>query len=242
MKAISAFLIINVIAFLILPFVLEHPDLESYRPEGFEEGREKDGSWSVFKTIIWVTGVLLILKIVGIDLRKIIDFSVFSTAYLFGSLFGVGLPLALVLLSYRKSRLRILYNLSSMGTIIGFSLLFAPFLTPSATLLLFSLLSLYDVICVLYIPIIQFLWLRFEKLSKRYTRGVAILTNEGLIGAGDFAVPTLFALSFGSRGIFTLPFLFTGFLLTQRFARRFRTFPGLPIQAFFGALSYFILT
>jgi len=247
MKAIHVFLVVNLISFLLLPFVLSTPDLGTDRPAGFESGNEEEGSVNIFKTILWMTAILMFLKIFGIKLKHIIDFSVFSAGYLFGSLFGLGLPLALVLLSYRKTELIILYNLSSIATIVSFSLVLAPFVTPEAALLLFSLLSLYDVLCVLYLPIIQFLWLEVrakrytKKKFERYTTGVATFTDDGLIGAGDFALPTLFALSFGSRGLLALPFLLLGFWITHRFARKFQTFPGLPIQAFFGALAYYVI-
>ncbi|MBR9681560.1 MAG: hypothetical protein GOV00_02040 [Candidatus Altiarchaeota archaeon] len=246
MKAVYVFLAINLICFALLPTVVGNPDIENYRPETFEVGSEEEGSISIFKTVLWITVMLFVLKLVGIKIRHLIDFSAFSAGYLFGSLFGMGFPLGLVLLSYRKSDFIMLYNLSSIATIIAFSLIFAPFVTPDAALLLFALLGLYDVIGVLYLPVIQFLWLRFDKRfdakTRKYTTGVAILTDDGLVGAGDFALPTIFALSFGSRGLLALPLLLLGFWLTHLFARKFRTFPGLPLQVFFGSLAYFILT
>lgn len=248
MKAWTVFLVINLLCFGVMPFVRANPNLESYRPGYFEAGQESQGSISLFKIVLIFTFALIAFKLIGFKLEYLIDVSVFSVGYLFGSLFGVGVPLALVLLSYRKSEYILLYNLSSAITIVGFSSLIAPFITPDAALLLFALLSLYDVLGVLYLPVIQFLWLKIERIGeeftkkhKKLTRGVAIITDDGLIGAGDFALPAMFALSFGNGGLLTLPFLLLGFWLTHRFARRFHTFPGLPLQAFFGSLAYFIL-
>ena len=248
MKAWAAFLAVSLLCFGVMPFVRAHPNLEDYRPDYFEAGQESKGSVDLFKIILIFTFASVILKLIGFKLEYLIDVSVFSVGYFFGSLFGVGVPLALVLLSYRKSENILLYNLSSILTIVSFSSLIAPFVTPDAAMLLLALLSLYDVLGVLYLPVIQFLWLKIENSSREFTkrhkklaRGVAILTDDGAIGEGDFALPVLFALSFGNRGFFALPLLFLGFWLTHRFAKVFRTFPGLPLQAFFGSLAYFIL-
>ncbi|HDR53830.1 MAG TPA: hypothetical protein ENN60_04165 [archaeon] len=248
MKAWGVFLLLAGLAFAGLALVQGVDDLESYRPPQLERGMEVAGSISLFKTILWMTLGLVVLKLVGFRLEHIIDLSVFATGFVFGSLFGGGVALGLVLLAYRKTGVMWLYNLSSGMTIVCFSLVLAPFITPDAAMMLFALLALYDVVGVLFLPYIKFLWLevrtrnRKDEKVKKLMKGVAVFTDEGLVGAGDFALPLLFALSFGYRGMLALPLLLIGFGFTQRFARRFGVFPGLPLQALTGFIFYILAT
>ena len=184
---------------------------------------------------------LLILKILKIRLSVLIDLSVFFSGYVFGSIFGMGIFLGLILLTLRKFKEVWAFNISSAGTIISFSLLLAKFVTPNSMMLLLALLSVYDVVGVLYLPYIKFLWLETKRrIPKKWFEAVAIITGKGMVGAGDFALPLLFSLSFGLFGLLSVPFLSLGFFLNQRLAKRFGAFPGIPLQAFFAYLFYII--
>ncbi|MBR9680168.1 MAG: hypothetical protein GOU99_03920 [Candidatus Altiarchaeota archaeon] len=235
-KATIVFLLIHLMGLIALPAIQGIPNLEEYRPSGFELGQEEQASITLFSYMLYMTLGLVLLKLVGFKLSWVIDFSVLMMGVVFGSLIRKEIELGLVLLAYRKSGSVLLYNISSILTILFFGLLFSPFMTPDSVMLLFALLSLYDVIGVLYAPYIKFLWLEVKK--KIRTDGVAILFENGMIGAGDFIIPLLFVLSYGVRGWLAVPFVLFGFVITEKLAKRFNGFPGIPIQAFCAYLFY----
>lgn len=238
MKPVEAFLLLNVLAFALLPMVESRPNIEDYRPPELEEGREIAGSTEIFRSLLLLTLGLVILKLLKISLMWIIDLAVFFSGYLLGSLFGIGLWLGLLLLSLRKTKDILFFNVSSAGTILCFSLLIAPFITPGAAMLLMALLSLYDVVGVLYLPYIKFLWLQVKR-DKRL-ESIALLFKKGMVGAGDFALPLVFSLSFGNLGFLSVPLLALGFSLNGLLARRLGAFPGIPFQALF-AYGFYVL-
>ncbi len=248
MKPTETFLLISLIAFILLPFINAVPNLEEYRPQELVEGKEFEGGLNIFKSVVLLTISLVILKKLKIKLSWFIDASSFFSGYLLGSMFGIGLPLGLLILSLRKSKNFTLFNLSSAATIICFSLLFAPFITPEVGMLLLALLSFYDVIGVLYFPYIKFLWLETtkkpkvekQKLRKYNFESMAILFKNGMVGAGDYALPLMFSLSFGFKGLLSIPLLALGFSFNQKLARIFGAFPGIPFQALF-AYAFYIL-
>lgn len=239
MKPVEAFLLLNVLAFALLPLVESRPNIEDFRPPELEEGREVTGSTEIFRSLLYLTLGLVVLKFLKISLSWIIDLAVFFSGYLFGSLFGIGFWLGLLLLSLRKIKDPLLFNISSAGTILCFTLLIAPFVTPKAAMTLMALLSLYDVVGVLYLPYIKFLWLQVKK-DKRL-ESIAILFKKGMVGAGDFALPILFSLSFGFLGFLSVPLLALGFSLNNLLARKLGAFPGIPFQAIFAYAFYILL-
>ena len=260
MRPTETFILISLVAFALLPWISAVPNLEEYRPEELVEGEEFMGGINIFKSVISLTVVLIILKKLKIKLSFFIDASTFFSGYILGSMFGIGLPLGLLLLSLRKSKNLLLFNLSSSGTIICFALLFSAFITPEAGMLLLALLSFYDVIGVLYFPYIKFLWLETTKTTQKKSKiikkkseeptkqkerkynfeSMAILFKNGMVGAGDYALPLMFSLSFGFKGLLSLPLLALGFSFNQKLARVFGAFPGIPFQALF-AYGFYIL-
>ncbi|MBR9689551.1 MAG: hypothetical protein GOV01_01480 [Candidatus Altiarchaeota archaeon] len=236
MRPTQVFILLNVLAFALFPFVKAVPNLEEFRPMEFVEGQEVQGGLQVFKSLLLLTGTLVILKLVKFKLVWLIDTSVFFSGYFFGSFFGIGFLLGIFLLALRKTEVFELFNISSGATILCFSLLIAPFITPTAAMLLVALLSLYDVIGVLYLPYIKFLWLEVKRDIR--LDSIAILFDNGMVGAGDFALPILFSLSFGFVGILSIPLLALGFWLNQGLAKRFGAFPGIPFQALFAYLFF----
>lgn len=234
MRPIQAFILINVVAFLLLPLVQKVPNLEDYRPDEFRQGKEVAGSLSIVQSLLVLTVGLVLIKLLKFKLSWFIDLSVFLSGMLFGSFFGVGVYLGILLLSLRKTKIIELFNLSSSVTIVCFALLIAPFVTPQAAMVLLALLSLYDVIGVLFLPYIKFLWLEVNKMAN--LDSIALIFNNGMVGAGDFALPLVFSLSFGIPGLLSVPLLALGFWLNQRLARRFGAFPGIPFQALFAYL------
>ncbi len=241
MRPVTAFLLINLVAFALYPFVAASPRIEEYRPREFQPGQEAAGSVAVFKYLLWMTAALVALKLIRFRLVWLIDLSVFLTGYIFGSLFRAGLPLGLLLLYLRKRKEVRWFNLSSAGTIVAFALLLAKFVTPKAAMLLLALLSIYDVVGVLWLPYIKFLWLETGKIDPKWFEAVALVFDEGMVGAGDFTLPLLFSLSFGLAGLASVPLLAAGFWLNQLLARRLGAFPGIPFQAFFAYLFYIAL-
>jgi hypothetical protein len=237
-KPLEAFLAINFLAFLLLPVVMERPNLEEFRPAALEQGQEVAGSQEIFRSLLIVTVGLVVLKVLKVKLAWIIDLAVFSSGFIFGSLFGLGPWLGLLLLALRKMQSIAAFNVSSAATIICFSLLLAPFVTPGAAMTLMALLSIYDVVGVLYLPYIKFLWLRVSR--DRRMESIAILFKKGMVGAGDFALPLLFSLSFGPLGLLSVPLLALGFSLNNVLARRLGAFPGIPFQALFAYLFYVV--
>ncbi|MBR9680380.1 MAG: hypothetical protein GOU98_00985 [Candidatus Altiarchaeota archaeon] len=240
MRPVEVFLLINLVAFLILPIVLAVPNLEEYRPEEFELGQEVEGSFDIFWSLLILTAVLIGVKFLRIKLSWIIDLAVFFSGFMFGSIFKIGLFLGLLLLALRKTRIIELFNISSFVTIICFAMLIAPFITPSAAMMLLALLSLYDVIGVLYLPYIKFLWLEINREIN--LDAIAIIFKNGMVGAGDFALPLVFSLSFGMVGLFSVPLIALGFWLNQRLAKRFGAFPGVPFQALFAYVFFIALS
>ncbi len=176
MKSYHWLLLLYVVSFLLLPYVKVSEKVENYRPQELVAGNEERGVINLFETLIKLTVLLILLKFIGFRLSWIIDVAVFMSGYMMGDLFGVGLPLGLLLLSLRKSNRVDLFNISSALTIAFFSVILSRFLSPKATMLLLTLLSLYDVVGVLYLPYIKFLWLQFSKSS--FT-GVAIISEDG---------------------------------------------------------------
>ena len=237
-KPVYTFLLLNLIAFALLPIVTSLPNLEEYRPPELAEGREVEGGLHMFQSLIVLTGVLVVLKLIKFKLSWIIDLAAFVSGYLFGSLFGIGLALGLLVLALRKTRIIELFNASSAMTIICFSLLIAPFMTPESIMLLMALLSLYDVLGVLYLPYIKFLWLQVTQDKRLDT--LAIVFKNGMVGAGDYVLPIIFSLSFGPAGLLSVPFLALGFFLNQGLAKKHGAFPGIPFQALF-AYGFYIL-
>ena len=237
-KPVEAFLLLNVLAFLLLPIIMERPNLEELRPAEFEVGREVTGSQEIFRSLLIITVGLIVLKVLKVKLYWIIDLAVFSSGFIFGSLFDIGIWLGLLLLALRKMNNVTAFNISSGATIICFSLLLAPFVTPAAAMVLVALLSLYDVVGVLYLPYIKFLWLQVKK-DKRM-ESIALLFKKGMVGAGDFALPMLFSLSFGPLGLLSVPLLALGFSLNNVLARRLGAFPGIPFQALFAYAFYVV--
>jgi len=227
------------LAFLVFPFVKSSKEIEKYRPEELVAGREEKGVVKIFDTLIKLTLLLVVLKFLGFRLSWLIDFAVFLTGYIFGSIFDLGIPFSLLLLGLRKSKNIFLYNVSSALTITFFSLIIGNFVPPKAAILFMALLSLYDVIGVFYIPYIKFLWLQFSRVNFD---GVAIISDDGFVGAGDFALPLIFSLSFGTFGLLSLPLFVFSFFLTSSLSKRFGAFPGLPLQTFFAYLFYFPLS
>ena len=227
-----------VLAFALLPLT-EREALEKYRPEELKVGEEEKGVVSLFRSLLAITVLLVALKLLGFRLSWIIDAAVFSTGFIFGDAFGVGVPLGLLLLSLRKSGKLELYNTSSALTIVLFSVVLSRFIPSGAALLFMSLLGLYDVVGVLYLPYIKFLWLQFSKV--RFD-GVALVCSDGFVGAGDFALPLLFALSFGLPGFLSLPLFALAFRLNSLLSRRFGAFPGLPLQTFFALAFHLALS
>lgn len=238
MKPVHVFLLLNLAAFILLPFVTSVPNIEEFRPAELAEGREVEGGFRMFQSLIILTLVLVVLKVAKFRLSWIIDAASFFSGYLFGSLFGVGLPLGLLALSLRKTRIPELFNLSSAIVIGCFSLVIAPFMTPESSMLLLALLSVYDVLGVLYLPYIKFLWLQVSRDKRMDT--LAIIFKKGMVGAGDFALPMIFSLSFGPAGLLSVPLLALGFTLNQGLARKLGAFPGIPFQALF-AYGFYIL-
>jgi len=222
------------VAFLLFPLVQKVPNLEDYRPDEFQQGKEVAGSLSIVQSLLILTASLVLIKLLKFKLSWFIDLSVFFSGMLFGSLFGVGAYLGIFLLALRKTRIIELFNLSSSATIICFALLIAPFVTPQAAMVLLALLSLYDVIGVLFLPYIKFLWLEVNKTTN--LDSIALIFDKGMVGAGDFALPLVFSLSFGIPGLLSVPLLALGFWLNQRLARFFGAFPGIPFQALFAYL------
>ncbi len=233
-KSFQWLALIFLIAFALLPFATGER-VEKYRPAELQRGVEEQGILRIFDLLVAMTAVLVVLRLMGFRLRWLIDLAVFMSGYILGDVFGVGIQAGLLLVGLRKSGRVEAYNLSSALTIVSFSVIFGKFITPGAAMMLMALLSLYDVVGVLYFPYIKFIWLQF---SKRVFDGVAILCDDGFIGAGDFALPLLFALSFGFVGILSLPLFALAFFLTSRLSRRFGVFPGLPLQAFFAYAFY----
>jgi len=238
-KPLEAFLLLNFVAFALSPLVLSRPNLEELRPPELAKGEEVEGSTRIFGSLILLTIGLILLKLLKIKLSWIIDFASFFSGYVFGSLFGVGLWLGLLLLSLRKMKETWAFNLSSAGTVLCFSLVIAPFITPKAAMTLLALLSLYDVVGILYLPYIKFLWLMVSQ--DRRMESIALLFGDGMVGAGDFALPLLFSLSFGPVGLLSVPLLAAGFSLNQRLARLVGAFPGIPFQALFAYAFYVTL-
>jgi len=234
-KSAQWLLLMYLLAFSLFPAVRNSPVVEKYRPEELKPGKEETGIITLFTTLLKLTLALVILKLVGFKLRWIIDVAVFVTGYIFGDIFGVGFPMGLFLLALRKSENVDLYNISSALTIVFFSLIISRFVPTSAAILFIALLSLYDVIGVLYLPYIKFLWLKFSRINFD---GVAIVSSDGFVGAGDYALPLLFSLSFGFFGLLSLPLFLLAFYLTSLLSRRFGAFPGLPLQAFFAYAFY----
>lgn len=228
----AALLLMGAVAFALLPLVQQQPDLENYRPVELPEGQEVEGGIRIFQTLLVMTVALVALKFLRFRLSWFVDVSTLASGSLLGSLFGVGLPLGLLLLALRKTRNPTLFNLSSGGTIICFSLLIAPFMTPEAVMTLMALLSLYDVVGVLYLPYIKFLWLQVATDKRLDT--LAVVFDKGMVGAGDFALPLLFSLTLGfPSGLLALPVLAFAFGLNQHFSRLLGAFPGIPLQALF---------
>jgi hypothetical protein len=238
-KPVIAFLAINLAVFLIFPFVRGLPEIEDYRPAEIEKGNEVAGGIEIFKSLLVLTGALIIMKILKVPLRILVDVACFSSGYFIGEMFGFGILLGLLILSLRKSESVILFNISSAATIVGFSLIIAPFMTPEASMVLMALLGLYDVVGVLYFPYIKFLWLETKAPADKKMDGIALIFEDGMVGAGDFVVPIIFSLSFGMLGLLSVPLLALGFVLNGRLARIFGAFPGLPFQAFF-AYGFFV--
>ena len=238
MKQTASFLVIGLIAFMLLPFVTSLPNLEEYRPEELEKGKEIEGGITIFKSVLVLTLGLVILKFFKLRLSWIIDFSTFFSGYVLGNMFGFGIPLGLLILSLRKIKTKFTFNLASAMTIICFTLILSPFITHESSMLLLALLSFYDVIGVLYFPYIKFLWLQTS--NEKIYDTIAIIYENGMVGAGDFALPLIFALSYGTMGIVALLFLALGFSLNQSLAKRLGAFPGIPFQALFAFLFYLI--
>ena len=237
-RPVHTFLLLNLAAFALLPVVTSLPNIEEYRPPELALGQEVEGGLHMFRSLIFLTGALVILKIVKFRLSWIIDLAVFVSGYLFGSLFGIGLALGILVLALRKTRIIELFNASSAMTIVCFSLLIAPFMTPESAMLLMALLSLYDVLGVLYFPYIKFLWLQVTRDKRLDT--LAIVFEKGMVGAGDYVLPIIFSLSFGPAGLFSVPFLALGFSPNQGLAKRHGAFPGIPFQALF-AYGFYVL-
>ncbi len=228
------------IGFFLQSYLLSKPgEIERFRPKEFEKGKEESGSIKLFVNLVFLTAFLVFLKVFGFKLEYIIDFSVFLTGFYGGLLFGFP-EMGFLLLALRKIKEIWAFNISSALSILFFALIFGPFVTPKAVFLLMLLLSLYDVIGVLYLPYIKFLWLQVD--YRKIMQGIAVITEHGTVGAGDFALPLLFFLSFKNPASFILlPFFVLAFEANRILSREFGPMPGLPLITALASIPYFFL-
>lgn len=256
---VAAFFLIQLLAMLAAASLSTKPYVSEFRPEIVSETPRTSDILSIVNLVIIGTVVLVILKFIGFRMRYMVDMAVLvSSYYLAGIVTNMFLPsllFALLILVLRGRDSLLLYNASSGVSIVAFSLLFGLFLNPDLVILLMAVMSIYDVIGVLYTRHIKYIWFGMTKKLLEFNPGwrdmIAVIfpqEKQGyvMIGAGDFALPALLTVnlatsSFLAGGI-SLLLSTAGFFTLQKLASMTTKssetgLPGIPVLAFFSAIA-----
>lgn len=183
--------------------------LEENRPPMFEESGGKSTMNIVLIGVIGTLILVILKKYLSLNLKLIVMIAVFgagtivadifSSNFLINSLFGI----TLVVLRERFESLNLL-NLTVVIAILGFGAM-GQFIEANWAVILMIVLSIYDIIGVLYTKHITYLWFgtyKFDTLWREVLAYIVVVddTEVIIVGAGDFAFPLL--LTFSSTKLF----------------------------------------
>lgn len=257
---VAAFFLLQLLAMTVAMSISGRPYISEFRPEIVSERPQASDIFSIFNLVIVGTIVLIALKFLRFRMKYLVDFAVLVSSYylagLYTNLLLPSLLFALIVLAIRQSGNLFLYNASSAVSIVSFSLLFGLFLKPDLTLLLLAIMSIYDVIGVLYTRHIKYIWFGMAKRAadfdpSRWRDAIALIFPQGggsfvMVGAGDFALPALLTVSLAGSsipaGIVSLILSTLGFAALQKMASMTKRaadtgLPGIPVLAFFSAIA-----
>ncbi len=258
---VAVFFLIQLLAMLAAASLSTKPYVSEFRPEIVSETPQTSDILSIVTLVIVGTVVLVILKFIGFRMRYMVDLAVLvSSYYLAGIVTNLFLPsllFALLVLVLRGRDSLLLYNASSGVSIVAFSLLFGLFLNPDLVILLMAVMSIYDVVGVLYTRHIKYIWFGMVKklpveFNPMWREMIAVVFPQErkggyvMIGAGDFALPALLTVNLAtsslSAGGISLLLSTAGFFVLQKVASMTRKssetgLPGIPVLAFFSAIA-----
>lgn len=257
---VVVFFLLQMLAMTVALSISGRPYISEFRPEIVSEQPQTSDIFSIFNIVLVGTVVLIALKYLRFRMKYLVDFAVLvSSYYLAGIYTNLLLPsllFAFIVLAIRQGGSLLFYNASSAVSIVSFSLLFGLFLKPELVLLLLAVMSVYDVIGVLYTKHIKYIWFGMAKRAadfdpSRWREAIAVIfPQEGgsfmMVGAGDFALPALLTVSLAGSsvlaGVVSLIMSTVGFLVLQKMASMTKQaadtgLPGIPVLAFFSAIA-----
>ncbi len=260
---VIVFFLIQLLAMVTAASVSTKPYVPEFRPEIVSETPQTSDILSIINLVIIGTVVLVILKFVGFRMRYMVDMAVLvSSYYLAGIVTNLFLPsliFALLVLVLRGRDSLLLYNASSGVSIVAFSLLFGLFLKPDLVLLLMAVMSIYDVIGVLYTRHIKYIWFgmvkKLPEFNPMWRDMIAVIfpqEKQGyvMIGAGDFALPALLTVNLATSSLpaggISLLLSTAGFFTLQKIASMTTKssetgLPGIPVLAIFSAIALLLV-
>lgn len=252
---VATFFLLQLLAMTAALSISGRPYISEFRPEIVSEQPRTSDIFSIFNLVIIGTAILIVLKFLKFRMKYLVDLAVLiSSYYLAGivtNLFWPSLLFALFALAIRQGGSLLLYNASSAVSIISFSLLFGLFLKPDLTLFLLAIMSVYDVIGVLYTKHIKYIWFGAIKFNPKWRDAIAVVFPQAgggfmMVGAGDFALPALLTVNLAGSsvpaGIISLLLSTLGFAALQKMASTTKQaadtgLPGIPVLAFFSAIA-----
>lgn len=253
MRSVVVFVLVQLLAILAASAVAHQPYIEEFRPSVISEIPNAWDIASILGYVVAGTIVLLVLRRLGFRLKYFLDLTIFISCYYLAAIVSyneiVALVAGLVGLAARQISNITIYNIVSGVTVVAFCLIFGLFLNPALIAILLGLMSLYDVVGVFYTRHIKYIWFGKVEFNPLWRNTLAFVFPTGmkktpvsLVGAGDFALPTLMTVSMTLQnplaGVILLIAASIGFFALQKFAEfssktRETGVPGIPILAFF---------